>query len=187
MGLSSSATGLRPGVVTSTTRPTAPYTGQIIYETDTGYLRVWDGSAWDYFLPKQDTIPGAWTSWTPTITQGSTTFGLTVNYGKYTQINKLVYGVVGLVIASGTGQAGGYPLSSSIPVTAASGANQCWGSAWLYDDSTATGYGSQLVAVGTASTRFAGDWSGGSTFGATPSIQFTTNDQIRMQFFYEAA
>lgn len=58
MAISSSATGLRPGVVTSTTRPTAPYTGQIIYETDTGYLRVWDGSAWDYLSQKQDYSQG---------------------------------------------------------------------------------------------------------------------------------
>lgn len=54
MAISSNATGLRPGVVTSTTRPTTPYTGQIIYETDTGYLRVWDGSAWDYLSQSQD-------------------------------------------------------------------------------------------------------------------------------------
>ena len=54
MSISSKATGLRPGICTSTTRPTSPYTGFIIYETDTGYLRVWDGSAWDYLSQKQD-------------------------------------------------------------------------------------------------------------------------------------
>lgn len=58
MSLSNLATGLRPGVVTSTTRPTTPYTGQIIYETDTGYLRVWDGAAWDYLSQKQDDTVG---------------------------------------------------------------------------------------------------------------------------------
>ena len=46
--------GLRPGVCTSTTRPTTPYTGQIIYETDTGFLRVWDGANWDYLSQKRD-------------------------------------------------------------------------------------------------------------------------------------
>lgn len=50
--------GLRPGVCTSTTRPTNPYNGQIVYETDTGYLRVWDGAAWDYLSAKQNTTEG---------------------------------------------------------------------------------------------------------------------------------
>ena len=48
MAISNIASNLRPGVVTSTTRPTSPYTGQMIYETDTKLLRIWDGSAWDY-------------------------------------------------------------------------------------------------------------------------------------------
>ena len=34
-------------VCTSTTRPSAPYPGQIIYETDTGLKLMWDGSTWD--------------------------------------------------------------------------------------------------------------------------------------------
>lgn len=34
------------GVCTSTTRPASPYTGQVIYETDTSLLRIWTGSAW---------------------------------------------------------------------------------------------------------------------------------------------
>ena len=46
MSISSSATGLRAGVCTSTTRPTSPYVGQMIYETDTALSRIWNGSAW---------------------------------------------------------------------------------------------------------------------------------------------
>lgn len=37
---------IKPGVVTSTTRPSAPYIGQMIFETDTNLLRIWIGSAW---------------------------------------------------------------------------------------------------------------------------------------------
>jgi hypothetical protein len=41
------ARGVRQaGVCTSTTRPSAPYLGQVIYETDTQLLKVWLGSAW---------------------------------------------------------------------------------------------------------------------------------------------
>lgn len=46
MPISNVSGGLRSGVCTSTTRPTAPYQGQVIYETDTGLLRVWNGSTW---------------------------------------------------------------------------------------------------------------------------------------------
>jgi hypothetical protein len=46
MAISNNSTGLRPGVCTSTTRPTAPYEGQHIYETDTDKVLVWNGTAW---------------------------------------------------------------------------------------------------------------------------------------------
>jgi len=39
---------IRPGVCTSTTRPTVPYEGQLIYETDTDRVAAYNGSAWDY-------------------------------------------------------------------------------------------------------------------------------------------
>jgi len=58
MSVSSANRGLRPGVCTSSTRPSNPFTGQIIYETDTGFLRVWDGSAWDYLSQSLD----SWTT-----------------------------------------------------------------------------------------------------------------------------
>ena len=40
--------GLKQGVCTSTTRPTGPYEGQMIYETDTDMVAIWNGSAWRY-------------------------------------------------------------------------------------------------------------------------------------------
>lgn len=46
MGISNVSNGLRPGVCTSTTRPTAPYLGQLIFETDTFNILFWNGSAW---------------------------------------------------------------------------------------------------------------------------------------------
>ena len=46
MAISNNSTRLRPGVCTSSTRPTAPYEGQMIYETDTDLTYVWGGSAW---------------------------------------------------------------------------------------------------------------------------------------------
>jgi hypothetical protein len=48
MAISNNSTGLRPGVCTSSTRPTAPYEGQMIYETDTDTVVVWNGTSWRY-------------------------------------------------------------------------------------------------------------------------------------------
>lgn len=118
MGISSNATGLRPGVCTSTTRPTNPYTGQIIYETNTGYLRVWDGAAWDYFSPKQDTAPGEWTTWSPTYgaSGGGTITTMTTNTARYCIVNKLVSLQINATVTNaGTGT--GF-LSFTLPVTA---------------------------------------------------------------------
>jgi hypothetical protein len=48
MAISNVSNGFRPGVCTSTTRPTAPFEGQMIYETDTDMLAIYNGSAWRY-------------------------------------------------------------------------------------------------------------------------------------------
>jgi hypothetical protein len=46
MAISNSDRGLTPGICTSTTRPTAPYEGQLIYTTDLDTLEIWNGTAW---------------------------------------------------------------------------------------------------------------------------------------------
>ena len=48
MAISNVSNGFRPGVCTSTTRPSAPFEGQMIYETDTDMLAIYNGSAWRY-------------------------------------------------------------------------------------------------------------------------------------------
>lgn len=53
MGISNVSSGLRSGVCTSTTRPTAPYEGQTIFETDTDRMLVWNGTTW--VIPNQTT------------------------------------------------------------------------------------------------------------------------------------
>lgn len=46
MTISATTQGLRMGVATSTSRPTVPFDGQVISETDTDSLSVYKGSAW---------------------------------------------------------------------------------------------------------------------------------------------
>lgn len=48
---------IRPGVCTSSTRPSVPYTGQLIFETDTNRLVIYNGSSWIYVVDT-DTPPG---------------------------------------------------------------------------------------------------------------------------------
>ena len=62
----------KPGVCTSSTRPATPYEGQMIYETDTDKVLVWDGSAWLLSPPTASPtftgVPAA-----PTATAGTNT------------------------------------------------------------------------------------------------------------------
>lgn len=61
MGISAGVgqSGIKPGVCTSSSRPAAPFEGQMIYETDTDLLRVYNGSAWrtvDYSAPTNGSV-----------------------------------------------------------------------------------------------------------------------------------
>lgn len=57
MGISNQASGLKPGVCTSTTRPSTPYEGMMIYETDTNRVLVYDNAAW-VMIADTDAPPG---------------------------------------------------------------------------------------------------------------------------------
>lgn len=57
MAISNLSTGLRPGVCTSTTRPGTPFEGQMIYETDTNRVLVYEGAAW-VMIADTDSPPG---------------------------------------------------------------------------------------------------------------------------------
>ena len=73
MAISNSGVGIRPGVCTSTTRPTAPYEGQHIYETDTDIEYVWSGTAWvvNYVSANSPAFTGTPTA--PTASAGTNT------------------------------------------------------------------------------------------------------------------
>ena len=52
MTISATTQGLRMGVATSSSRPAAPFDGQVISETDTDSLKVYNGTAWVDVSPK---------------------------------------------------------------------------------------------------------------------------------------
>jgi len=185
------AAGVKPGVVTSTTRPATPYLGMVIFETDTGYLRVWDGSAWDYLSQSQGTttnlpisdIGTTGQTWTPTIAQG-VALTKTVGVARYQRINKTVFAWWMMTITS-TGTAAA-PFTISLPVTA-NNADVVHGSGFFYDSNVATAYAGNFYNLSTTSAYFIGDWAGAGVFGTSPAVVLTNNDIIRGFFCYEAA
>ena len=75
LGAALGTAGLKPGVCTSSTRPTAPYPGQLIYETDVFRTSVWDGTGW-YILDERMN-----TAWVPTF--GGITVASSTRAGYY--------------------------------------------------------------------------------------------------------
>lgn len=77
----SSVTGassiLQPGVCTSTTRPASPYDGQVIYETDTDKVAVYDSSSWVYKTGTSHVAPALVLISTTTIGSAVTSVALT--------------------------------------------------------------------------------------------------------------
>jgi hypothetical protein len=69
---------VKPGVCTSSTRPASPYEGQMVYETDTDMIAVWNGSAWRYVASTTATsgtvLQVASTTKTDTFTTTSSTY-----------------------------------------------------------------------------------------------------------------
>jgi hypothetical protein len=63
---------IKPGVVTSSTRPSSPFVGQLIYDTTISQTLVWNGSAWIGAAGKVAQVVS--TSKTDTFTSTSTTF-----------------------------------------------------------------------------------------------------------------
>jgi hypothetical protein len=120
MGISNVSSNLRPGVCTSTTRPTTPYEGQVIYETDTDKVLVWDGSAWLFKSTPQTTEIGAWVTYTSWgITQPGSVGSVTKNYSKYSIINKTVIWNAHATMPSGTAGISGNAITiNGLPISA---------------------------------------------------------------------
>lgn len=133
-------------ICTSSTRPSDIYEGQLIYETDTDAFKAHNGSAWEQVLTL-----GAWTSWTPTITQ-SAAVTITINRARYTKIGRTVHLQAKITMAS-TGTASNAIAIGGIPIApAASAADQLMsGMGYLYDTSATASF-SGPIYMGAAAT-----------------------------------
>jgi len=98
MTISATTQGLRPGVCLSTARPASPFEGQMIYETDTDVLAIWNGTAWRQLAaatPTNGTVLRVVSvTKTDTFTHNTSTFtditGLTATITPYSASNKIM-------------------------------------------------------------------------------------------------
>lgn len=130
---------------------------------------------------------GAWTSWTPTLTQsGAVT--KTVTYAKYLKLGRTVLGQVALV-AAGAGTANN-AITVSMPFTAVNGSNMPAGAGYVFDSSAGTLYPAVLLNSTTAVWSFLPSSAAGSTVlgasGAPMSAALASGDTIQFSFHYEA-
>lgn len=190
------AAGAKPGVCTSTTRPSTPYTGQIIFEVDTGYLRVWDGAAWDYLSQSQNDTTnfpvntiGAGTAYTPTFSDFTLGNG-TADF-RYTRAQKFVF-VRGRISCGSTTAFTGV-LKLTLPFnTAVNIDNTPLGVVWFFDVSVGLQvYGP--VSTVTNNRVMLNAYSAGGTYvgiaytGVGVPFTIASGDVMEITFSYEAA
>lgn len=190
MTISATTQGLRPGVCTSTSRPSTPFDGQVIYETDTNVLAVYNGSSWVTVGDTDFTPFSSWTSYTPSLTASTTNpnLGSTGSTsGAYMQIGKMVYGRAKFTFG-GTGiSAGSGVYYLSLPISSAV-AGWTIGVAFAQDDST--GARQVLTCWLNNSSRIEFMYDGASGYpGATATAPWVwaANDFLACEFTYEAA
>jgi hypothetical protein len=102
--------GLKPGVCTSTTRPSGPYEGQMIYETDTDMVAIWNGTTWRYIsatTPTNGTVlqvtAGAYSSQVGNATGTYATTGLSASITPKSSSSKIL---INVSVSCSTSQAG---------------------------------------------------------------------------------
>jgi hypothetical protein len=100
---------MSPMQVTSSTRPTSPWTGQTIFETDTGRFLLWQGSAW--VIPNSpaqnptglELVKTATCSAGGTASGGVITIGSAVSIVTVTNAFSATYDNYKILISGGTG------------------------------------------------------------------------------------
>jgi len=137
----------KPGVCTSTTRPASPYEGQMIYETDTDMVTIWNGTSWRYIAattPTNGTVlqVQAYSLTGQTVVVGTTWTTLASLSGTITPKSSTSKVLVSVVIptyatsSSGTGNAGaGVRLLRNGSVVSQPGPADSSGSYHLYSAS----------------------------------------------------
>lgn len=170
-------------IVTSGTRPSDPYRGQLVFETDTNsYVGRDTSDAWQTAVQM-----GAWTAFTPTLTQ-SATVTKTVTYAKYVRLGRVISANISVVV-TGAGTASN-AIVAGLPVAVATGVTML-GVGYIYDASANAVY-KATVEVGspTTSALFRPASATGNDFlgaNAPMTAALASGDLIVYAVTYEAA
>jgi hypothetical protein len=123
----------------------------------------------------------AWTSWTPTVTQG---VGVTVTNtrSRYLQWGKLVIARAYLAVTSSGTSAN--VITVSLPTTAV-GSEDVSGTVHIFDTSATTNHVG--IASSNGTNGAVGIENAGGLIGVTPAFAIASGDTIRVQIHYEAA
>lgn len=124
----------------------------------------------------------AWTSYTPILSQGtSTNISKTVVYAKYAKLGKIVHANVRLQ-STGTGQAG-QAVIVSLPVTAASSGIPA-GNGGIFD-ATVNNYTGWIFLASTTTAGLVSHNNSDNLVGANPNFAVASGDFINFTFMYE--
>ncbi len=127
-------------------------------------------------------FPGAWTSYTPVLTQGGVTnITKTVGYAKYVVLGNTVIGTVYLrPTALGDD---GLPISVSLPVTAVMPINTVIGNGLVYSTYLTAAYPCAVVVASSTTASF---WATGTgRMGSNPAFPVYPGDWVMASFQYE--
>lgn len=161
---------------------TVPVAGMVAVTTDTNTVWTYSGTAW-----VQTAQNGAWTAYTPTLTQSGTVTA-TVGHAVWARWGRLIVVNVNLTV-TGTGT-GANAVTVTLPVTAArSGTTN--GTGHIFDSSANTVYTANVITPTTSTVQFYAQGVNVSTAPLLGSFSFTAalaaNDVVTFQAIYEAA
>lgn len=164
-------------IVTSSTRPSDPYRGQLIFETDTDkFVARSTADAWQQVVDL-----GAWDTWTPVVTQSATP-AQSVNRARYTRMGRTVFATFDVSL-SGAGTASNPILVTGLPIAAAD-ADDIYGS-FHYFDSGNTNRAGTCEGDTTTSVEFYYDGFGNRM--GIADFAIATGDRLQGIVIYEAA
>lgn len=164
-------------VCTSTTRPSSPPEGMVVYETDTDALVTYQGSAW---VRTSAVTSSAVETYTPTLTQSSSVAFGTANEARYIRTGCVVEAWVSLTTTA-VGTAAN-KITVSLPVTSS---GHYLGSVVGHAAyrSGSTWYALEATLDTTGAVNFVSG-AGTSTFGINPAVTIASGDILRMTVRY---